>query len=491
MKKVKVKFKALVAAVAALVLAVPCAASPVFANSGPMKEFGVTGAGVQIRNENSVLAVESEKLTFNISDLPKSNYGDGDEGGEYASSVTAEYKFVNTSDDTVHTSMAFPLGNVKEYYFSKPLTMDATVTVDGEKVETQTRHTLGSYDFYGDFDEGAAEISDEWYEDGFYKLDTPVTTYRVNVDIGGYSDIIARVNINCDNTRARYTCANGYDNKTRFYFRDGNYVTGSRNYDIYVFGDKSAIDFEWTVQEEKFVAGTWFSPSKTSYRDVDLPVEVTEVVDKDGEPVYPTLKDFVMAFRHSDSSVSELDFYNGVARSYLLKEVGEYAYAGDFRYYPHGDSQFCTWYTYDVVVAPKGSIINSITAPLYPDVQLAYDPYVYTYEYYLSPAKGWASFGTLDIAINTPFYSQGMPAKFVRTETGFSAHYDTLPEGELEFSLCASANPTKSMNWGLIFIIFLCVIALYAVMAVGIFIALIIFLIIRAVKRSEKKKIDG
>ncbi|MDE7075692.1 MAG: hypothetical protein K2O62_00025, partial [Clostridia bacterium] len=66
MKKGLRKF---LSAVALLAAALPCAVSPVLANSAPRWEHGETAAGTIVRNENSVLAVESEKLTFDICDF--------------------------------------------------------------------------------------------------------------------------------------------------------------------------------------------------------------------------------------------------------------------------------------------------------------------------------------------------------------------------------------------------------------------------------------
>lgn len=63
----------------------------------------------------------------------------------------------------------------------------------------------------------------------------------------------------------------------------------------------------------------------------------------------------------------------------------------------------------------------------------------HTFTYLLSPARHWAHFGTLDVEISTPeeapyIIDSTLPLE----ETGercYTAHYDSLPEGELEFTL--------------------------------------------------------
>jgi hypothetical protein len=72
------------------------------------------------------------------------------------------------------------------------------------------------------------------------------------------------------------------------------------------------------------------------------------------------------------------------------------------------------------------------------------NPYIYTYRYLLSPAKGWAEFGPLDIEIKTPFYmTQCNLEGFEKNEEGYALHLDGLPDKELEFVLSEKQNPRK------------------------------------------------
>ena len=61
-------------------------------------------------------------------------------------------------------------------------------------------------------------------------------------------------------------------------------------------------------------------------------------------------------------------------------------------------------YEYEITLKPKESIVNTVTAPMYPAINGQYDPAIYIYTYLLSPASTWAAFKEIEININTPFY---------------------------------------------------------------------------------------
>ena len=63
----------------------------------------------------------------------------------------------------------------------------------------------------------------------------------------------------------------------------------------------------------------------------------------------------------------------------------------------------------------------------------------HTFTYLLSPARNWADFGTLDVEISAPEeapYIIGSTLPLEEAGEGrYTAHFDGLPEGELEFTL--------------------------------------------------------
>ena len=105
------------------------------------------------------------------------------------------------------------------------------------------------------------------------------------------------------------------------------------------------------------------------------------------------------------------------------------------------------WYEYEITIAPKESIVNTVTAPIYPAIDMNYDPNIFSYTYLLSPASTWASFGELEVIINTPFFiTENSLDGFTKTEAGYTLKRNGLPSGELEFTLCTSENPTKPIK---------------------------------------------
>lgn len=401
----------IIAAVAALCAAIPCAVSPVFANSGHRYEFGVSGAGIVTPNGQSVLAVKSEKLTFNISDFPDYSNLSG-----YQSTVTAEYSFVNTSDSAVTTSMAFPIG-FNSYHYDEVRGPD--IKVNGEKVDVQTRHTFGQYE---NFRDSVKYLLDDYYADGFYTPDKKVTHYKINVDTGSSDGYRLVGSVECGDGARFVTWLGTEDSITKYL--DG----GNNEFDVYVIGDTADFDCTWKFEKFRrhlFSGGDYVSSDRT--------FPISETVEE------TTLKDFVLSYRDSDSAVSEKDWYNA-----FVSDFGAGKYISECNLATRNDYNFLTWYVYEVQAEPNGTFTNTVTAPLLPSISDGYSPAVYDYEYYLSPAASWKSFGTLDIVINTDYYLTAYSTEFTAKEGGYAASFAGLPKGELTFSLCSVENPSYS-----------------------------------------------
>ena len=111
--------------------------------------------------------------------------------------------------------------------------------------------------------------------------------------------------------------------------------------------------------------------------------------------------------------------------------------------------------------APEETLVNTVSAPLYPSVNRNYVPPVYSYTYLLSPAAGWADFNNLTIRIYTDMYLlRGETRKSVTNPDGsvtvtgetvdflkdggvYEARFEKLPDGDLTLFLCASENPER------------------------------------------------
>ena len=107
----------------------------------------------------------------------------------------------------------------------------------------------------------------------------------------------------------------------------------------------------------------------------------------------------------------------------------------------HYDSTL--WYVYEITLQPGQELINIVTAPIYPDVEMNYEPQKYSYFYELSPDFLWQSSGTLDVIVNTPFYLLDCAHEYEKTDTGYKASFGISSIWATSFSLCTSENPEE------------------------------------------------
>ena len=100
------------------------------------------------------------------------------------------------------------------------------------------------------------------------------------------------------------------------------------------------------------------------------------------------------------------------------------------------------WYEYEICIESGERLVHAVTAPLYPDINRDDYPARYRYSYLLSPAQTWKDFGTLEVAIHTPYtLHESQPADFRQEEGGYGLELSELPKGELEFVLYSAEKP--------------------------------------------------
>ena len=167
-----------------------------------------------------------------------------------------------------------------------------------------------------------------------------------------------------------------------------------------------------------------------------------------------TLEELALRNWNEETGVSKVDWYNAVIAAFNEGSKGNpkynYIYPDSNGLNMSADrfvNSLMRWYQYEITIEPKSSITNTVTAPIYPEINGRYDPSIYTYTYLLSPASTWASFGELEIVINTPFFiTENSLEGFTKTDTGYTLKRNGLPEGELEFVLCSSENPIRPIS---------------------------------------------
>lgn len=433
--------KRIIAAVC-LLLILPCLALPAAANSAQMYWSGIDSTGAIFIDGNCPVLVEHEALTFDLSEFPANYYFEEEDFLNYPGRVTAEYTFYNPSDMTVTATLAFPFGNLPGYAydFNENDISKYDVTINGEAVEKNVRHTLTSYHSQFELESDLPLLCDDYVQDDFYYPEMTVTKYswKISDDLN-YESISRSATFSCDVEKA--------DGKRTIYFpgqgcghvqKDNDYRIGAglsaHDPVLYVFGEPFDELPEWKIYKD---AGC--------YDGDEIDSEITFY-----ESETMTLLDFALANRDEESNVSTVDWYNaliaelkGSVKHSYYPVVSLYAYERGYR------TSLMRWYQYNITIEPRGHITNAVTAPMYPSIDMSYVPTVCEYTYLLSPASTWSEFGSLDIIINTPYYiTESNIGGFTKTEEGYTLTLDGLPTDEdgkvkeLIFSLSTEENPT-------------------------------------------------
>lgn len=408
------------------------------ANSAQRYWSGVSPTGTMVTGEQSPLVVEGERLTFDLQEFPLEYYSDLEEYLAYTGKVTAEYTFHNPADYDVAVKLAFPFGQTPDYGYRYNQETDQEVfgadgekydvMVNGEVVDKTIRHTLLYRGERFTLEKDLPKLMDRYAEDDFWSFDLPVTkyTYTINgIDEEEFQAARLGFRWNGDGTKTKLLlvdqCGGNSSEKS---ISVTCWVANGQEIVLYAFGEP--------LQEEL----EWFSENGSDYTPFDYSLKQVSVETA-------TFEDFVFAEYEDSSTVMRTDWYNAMVEN-LRNCEWDFGILGNFEYEGIDISDaLLRWYEYEITVPAGETIVNTVTAPMYPSVDLDYEPPVYAYTYLLSPAQTWAAFGTLDILVNTPYYmtERGEEVDFEKTENGYVASLGSLPNGELEFTLSTEETP--------------------------------------------------
>lgn len=416
-------------------------ASSVSANSAQMDWTGTTATGAIITEETCPIIVENEILTFDIQEFPKQYYQNAQDYLSYSGKVTAEYTFFNPAEYTVNAVLLFPFGTIPDYGYLRNTdtgelllgsdTEKYNVTINGTPAEKTLRHTLSLFGSQFEFDKDMALLHDTYMMDDFYSPDMPVTQYTYvprNVDTEAYDAATAAFTLKADPSKTKVLLENQSGGKVLddgvqldCWVTDGLFV-------VNVLGESLTQMPDWKFYEngacEKEIDGT-------------MELTNTKVI---------TLKDFVLSEYNEKSGVLEQDWYNAMLEAMKCFEWSHGAINGSEFLFNFSD-QFMRWYEYAITLGPGETVVNTVTAPIYPSFHTNYEPPIYEYLYLLSPAQSWKQFGALDIIVNTPYHmTEDSIGKFRTTEDGYRCHLETLPNSELSFTLCSESNPIAPVS---------------------------------------------
>lgn len=462
----------------ALIACVP-AGITASANSAMLHWRGSNSAGAVVMDKNCPVRVESELLTFDINEFPQNHYAEEEKDKflSYGGKVTAKYNFYNPADYDVKMTLAFPFGAQPDYaYFYENVddTAKYSVTADGENVETKLRHTLWSGDFNTEADVG--RLVDGFKKDEFYSENLPVYIYRFHISgitYNGERWVHAELPLNSVAGRKIVFSSNGY-------YYDGSltiswYVENGDDLTIYSVGKPMTDD------EFNFKFYNYGKFNKKYY--VDGKAERNPEKDKD-EVI--TFRQLALSHRSEDSVVSESDWYNAAVDYLNVGEI-EGGYISDSVLFL--EPRLMRWYQYSLEIPAGGRLINEVTAPLYPSIDGYYSPNIYEYEYLLSPAQGWAAFGSLEVRINTPFcLLENSIGDFEKTDYGYLYKSETLPDRELTFELCESEHPVRTGNGCNGYMIAFIIIPLCLLFGILTVVAGVVILIVFLVKKPNPNR---
>jgi hypothetical protein len=317
-------------------------------------------------------------------------------------------------------------------------------------------------------DEQVARLRDDYVSEGLFTPQTTVTEYKYKVTTSSSEAVYALTQItNAEDFAYISTFGYRYSNSDyklvlNSFVRDGDELT------VYVIGEQStAPQFQLYKDYNSFNKGEGeIDGACTMYESNTM-----------------TFKQLALS-QKPENMVSDMDWYNAVVDNLSYFSSNKKIY---YTTYLDVSSWIMAWYLYDISIPAGQRVVNVVNAPVYPSISLNYSPYKYYYEYMLSPAKGWASFANLNVKINTQYQLLGSnPDGFEQTDYGYYIHFDTLPDRELTFTLCATTTPqvvmterTKTINIFLIVIFGLLIIAFLK------FIAMIVTLVV-CVSRYNK-----
>jgi hypothetical protein len=277
-------------------------------------------------------------------------------------------------------------------------------------------------------------LGDTYVDDDFYKADLPVHIYYYEISgiSSEYKSAYASFIHNSDKSKTRILVKSANCKTDEQGSVLGRFVSNGDVIAVYVFGQELSYTPNWTVYENA-------AQEKTITAQIQENLSKRQTMD---------FEEFALRHYFGDyseqSTISALDWYNAVVYS-MNANATNYGAVEDYGLL-RIERSFMRWYQYEIEIPAKSTIINTVTAPIYPSINEKWVPSIYEYTYLLSPAKTWSKFGKLDIEIKTPYFIINDKNAFTKTETGYAMSLNGLPEGELVFTLSSSADAKKTAS---------------------------------------------
>lgn len=429
------------------------------ANTALTSWDGSRGGGVVTGDEECPIIVEHEDLHFEVPAIPSDVYPDWSHFTQYGQRFTASYTFVNPSDTKAEVLLSFPFGDMPSYSSNLDRSL-YTVTADDRELETVQRYTYTGRSF--SVADDLARLRDGYCEDPFFAPDLPVRTYTIQFHLNAKAlegNVNARVRADIPRSEKTKIMAD-------WHFGGGTF-------------DSEHIEIILNVEQNDKVSYTVFGEdpgivwSQTSTPSEDL-IEVLEVREM-------TYNEYAQERKPGEVNISDTDWYNALTDSLNFNAESDM-----ILHQRISASALMGWLQYKLTFEPGQTIVNKVSAPLYPSLTDRYEEWVLEYDYLLTPASTWKSFGSLDITIDTPMYLlECRPDKAEETDGGYAMHFEALPEEELYFKLSAVKDPqVRANSYGTLILGILAGAAVLFILLV----VLVIIIIRRIIKRHKNRR---
>ena len=442
-----------------------------YANSGPTYWKGYPSSEVLAVDRNCPIKVESEKLSFDLSD---DNGYDNTIWGK----VQASYEMVNPTNQETSVKMAFPFVS-SLYGLSRN---DIAITADGISLDYEIfiGDIVNSYPYEDEsstdfsFDKIVSTITKEPYKaENFSETETG-KLHMINVKPTTEERINFAVSFSLDENKSK-VLTNGFN---RYERRDSNIRIAAWCYEpetleIFVLGEDILFDIAVYTDGE-------LSKTTENYT-YDIKIKTVELksyllriseefrqeyMEQRGMEEWP-------AYNFSDDKLYNL---YGRALDRTFNANDGYSAFDDVLNQNYSERIFTLVYDANFPANSKKNVTVSYKAKGTMDRRRTQGP-VYTFNYITNPAENWADFGTLDIEIITPEKAPYIIDSSIELtkekDRLYRANLDSLPQQDLVFSVYenekirlfdkAFANPYASL---LLFMIFGIIILAVLIIAV-------------------------
>ena len=398
------------------------------ANSALLYHQGSYASGAIIMNEDCPIEVSKEELLFDVQSFP-ANYEQNPD--TLQSTMSAKYTFKNPTRNEYQMRLLFPLGKKPDYVMRNKSDIERhEVTLNDSAVITTMRYTYSSAETFG-LERDLGNLSDTIKRDSFYKRELPVFHYAVEIktDLSKVKgkEIVCLYDCPEDGSTIRVisedTCYYSSDNKLGFRVTHDDPVVHMY---LLSHGDDNIEN------ELKFYKDTSFTEEFES-----IAYEVKTLEESTfGEKVHAGHAEHL-------PEATEADFYNATVD--MLNTIGSGIDAGH-SFFPN-ERDLLRWYDYHINFKPLETVVNEVTAPLYPLIDKRDEPHMYTYNYLFAHTATWAKFSNLTVTVKTSNYISAVAEGFEfihDAEAGtYTCSFKKLPQNDLKFTLCAEETPEE------------------------------------------------